>query len=100
MIKGAGQVLLALVGGTFLTFLGLLILALTVFIVGDFAGWPSFQLAPGGVLIYHFQAAGENTSSSVNLGEGAFYLAVTVGVLNAGVSAWRLTRRQPHGPSS
>ncbi|RKQ88780.1 hypothetical protein [Brockia lithotrophica] len=93
MIKGAGQVLLALVGGAFLTSLGLFILAFIVFIIGDFAGLPSFQLAPGGLLIFGFQAAGENTASSFYLGEGAYYLVIAVGVLNAVTVALRLTRR-------
>ncbi|MBT9258901.1 MAG: hypothetical protein KM310_03950 [Clostridiales bacterium] len=99
MIKGAGQVLLALVGGTFLTYVGLFILGLAVTFIGDFAGWPSFQLAPGGVLIYRFQA-GENASFFGEWGEGALYLAVIAGVLNAGASAWRLMRHQPKGPSA
>ncbi|MBE3550600.1 MAG: hypothetical protein IMX03_05200 [Brockia lithotrophica] len=99
MIKGTGQVLLALVGGTLLTLVGLIILEMTVTFIGDFAGWPSFQLAPGGVLIYRFQAAGENSSLSGTLGEGAFCLAVIGGVLNAVASAWRLMMRQPKGPS-
>jgi len=63
-----------------MTYVGLLILGTAVAIIGDFAGWPSFQLAPGGVLIYRFQA-GDNGSFYFygQFGKGAFYLGLLGG---------------------
>ncbi|MDI3269498.1 MAG: hypothetical protein QJR00_02210 [Bacillota bacterium] len=94
--KHTVRVLGTFVGGTLKALILLFIAGTAVAFIGDGLGLPSFRLVPGGLLLYRFQA-GEGGSFFGELGEGAFYLAALLGVLQAAAALGRMMR-QPQNP--
>lgn len=87
-----GRLLLALVSGTILSYVCMLILGGLASTVGDAAGWPQVVLSMGDVVIYRFQP-GPNGSFVGEVGVGTQYMALLLGLGNAILAARRQLRR-------